>query len=180
MPPTTETKCRYILAAAYNADEYDNASHVLMQVAPCDLALAEKAMAAAAKFDEEMQKFFGPSSLTTGNVGGEFVLTSLPDELAEWLEGKEDPTCADALLLPRSLDPTVERTIEAWREDEIRWPSSYMRLKCSADAIHVEVEAKFVADLYVWTRDLAPIFAALKVDFETEELSTTPTKPDAL
>lgn len=174
MAATPPIQPRYIIARAFNADEYDNASFVLMQVVPSDLELAQKAMLVAAKFDVDMQDFYGNSTLTTGSLGGEFVFTSMPSDLDEWLAERDDLSCDEARLLPRSIEPLIEKAIEEWREGDVRWASSNLRLKCSKEEIHAEVEAKSACDLYVWTRDLAQVFAALKQDFEIEEFVTDP------
>jgi hypothetical protein len=167
-------KHRYILAAVYSADENDGATHVILEIAPGDLELARRAMKFADQFDKDFNNNYGMSTLTTGSIGGEYVLTCIPEELEEWVSDHPDDYCAYARLVPRDMEPLVEQIIERWREDDLRWPSSYLRLKCSREEIHAEAEAKNAADCYVWTRDLAPIFAALSSDFETPELYTAP------
>ena len=167
------TDPRYILAAVYTGCDFVEATHLIFEVTQFDLELAECAARHAAEFDSGFQDLLGGATLTTPNVGGEHVLTAIPEELKEWLAERPDSELEDAILLPREIEPVVERVLARWREeDDLRWASRAARLQCSADSVHIEVEDKYTADTFLWTRDVAPIFAALRADFETPEFST--------
>ncbi len=173
-----DNSTRFILAAVYGAIE-EGPTHVLMEIAKGDLTLAQRAAAVAADFDREFNQRLGSSKITTGSIGGEYVLNKLPEEL-EPHTPEQDDYCEYAWLIPSDLDKHASQVIENWRAGDIRWPSSGLSLQCSAEGIHAEVAAKYDADTHVWTRDLSKIFDALRSDFDTPELSTAPEVEEGL
>lgn len=163
-----ERRPRFILAAVYGHPDIESTySHAIIEITKCDVDVVQLAMRAAADFDKSLEGAFTGSTLTSGSMYGEYVFERLPEEIEEWLNEQEDWSDDLPRLLPRELDETVERIIdEEWRSNDNRWASNTVRWKCSATEVRGEIEDKHACDIYLWTRDLWPIFKALVADPE--------------
>jgi len=158
---------RRILATTYAA-EGEGHSHVILEIVLGNLPLIQRAMKFARQFDADEDHFYDQCSLTTGSVGGEHVLEFLTEDLEIYCGELGDPCAEIPRLMPRGTEAITDAAIAACASGDNRWGSQMVRYKCTADEVRAEVEDKYTADSYVWTRDIWPLLEALCKDFECE------------
>ena len=160
---------RHIFAPVYG-DENRLGSYVLFEVYPniVDIALAAQRHAAAFDNDSVTVGYYSDSQVVTPELGGEFVFTSIPDELEDWLHDRAEGYDAPRLL-PLRLDAMLEAIkAEHLEYDGIRWDCRPARLVADKDDIRLQAADKHAPDYYVWTSDLRSFFSALEVDFDVD------------
>lgn len=165
---------RHILASTYG-NEFGEDSAVLFAIYPDVVAMAIAAQKAATAFDESRytEGYHGGSTVETPTVGGDYVMTSLPDGLSEWLEEQGDPNLERVHLLPVGLADQIDAQLRFWEEDndDAIWRSRNCRLRCDEDDIRLAIDDKYEGDITVWTRSFAAIVHRLADHFDADGMS---------
>lgn len=158
---------RHIFAPTFG-DENRLGVYVLLEVYPniVDIALAAQKHALAFDKDPVTEGYYSDTQVATPELGGEFVFTSLPDEMEDWLADQEQSDAELPRLLPVELDPVLETLKARHRWDDVRWGCRPTRLVADKDDIRLQAADKYEPNYFVWTSNLWPLLSALKVDFD--------------
>lgn len=161
---------RHILASTFAPDEGEGGhSHVILEISRKDILVILQAMKCATEFDRDFKNDeHDRASLTTHPLGGEHVLQHLTEDLEDWLGERGDPCGEIPRLLPHDVRWVAEDAIADCAVGENYWGSRALRYKCLDEQVHAEIEDKYTADSYLWTRDLWPLIQALAGDFNCE------------
>lgn len=161
---------RHIFAPTFG-DEDRLGVYVLMEVYPNVVALALEAQRWAVEFDKNhvTDGYYSESQVTTPEVGGEFVFTRIPDELADWFAAQDDSDPELPRLLPVALDEALEFVKTQHRDEaDDRCDCRPARFVADSDDIRLRIADNYQPDCFVWTSNLWPFLSALKVDFDAE------------
>lgn len=167
---------RHIFAPTYG-DENRLGAYVLLEVYPniVDIALAAQKHSLAFDKDPVTEGYYSDTQVATPELGGEFVLTRLPDELEDWLADQEHSDSELPRLLPVELDEMLEFIKQQHRDDaDERWDCRPARLIADKDDIRLQAADKYEPDYFVWTSDLSPLLKALKADFDVKGFAIEP------
>jgi hypothetical protein len=161
---------RHIFAPTYG-DENRLGVYVLFEVYPniVDIALAAQQHALAFDTDPVTAGYYSDTQVATPELGGEFVFTTLPDMMEDWLAYQDYSDSELPRLLPVELD-SVLKTLKSRhrRRDDDRWDCRPARIVADKDDIRLQIADKHTPDCFVWTSDLWSFFSALKVDFDAD------------